>query len=360
MTHSEEPNAPGQKAGGQKAVELRDLGWSAEFLRQLDIDEIGRVVPMRITAVHRDRLEALGEAGALTLTLPPGVSAGEVAVGDWVVVAPGETRVDRVLQRRSLLHRKAAGHRAQDQLIAANVDTLFVTTSLNADFNIARLERYTALAHAGEVTPVIVMTKADLCDDPDPYLDALRAALPQVQAVALDARDTNAAQALGDWCGRGQTVAFVGSSGVGKSTLAVALTGDEIATQAIREDDAKGRHTTTSREFHRLAGGGWVIDTPGMRELQLAGAAEGIDTVFADIVELAQGCKFNDCAHETEPGCAIKAAIEGGTLDADRLARWQKLRREDAHNAESLAEAHARERRFGKLVRSINRDHHKR
>ena len=339
---------------------LNDLGWSADLLRQLDIDEIGRLVPARITAVHRDRLDALAEAGPMTLTLPPGTSAGDVAVGDWVVHEPNETRVVRVLERRSLLHRKAAGHTAHDQLIAANVDTLFITTSMNADFNVARLERYVALAHAGDVAPVIVMTKSDLCDDPDPFSDALRAALPRVPVVALDARDPAAAHALADWCGPGQTVAFVGSSGVGKSTLATALTGDAIETQDIREDDAKGRHTTTSREFHRLAGGGWVIDTPGMRELQLAGASEGIDAVFADIVELAADCRFNDCGHETEPGCAVKAAIEAGELDAGRLARWQKLKREDAHNAESLAEAHARNRKFGKMVKTIVRDHHKR
>ncbi len=339
---------------------LKDLGWSAEFLRQLDIDEIGRLVPARISTVHRDRLDALAEAGAMTLTLPPGMSAGEIAVGDWVVVHPEEARLARVLDRRSLLHRKAAGHDARDQLIAANVDTLFVTTSMNADFNVARLERYVALAHSGDVAPVIVLTKRDLCDDPDPYTDALRAALPRVPVVTLDARDLEAAAALADWCGTGQTVAFVGSSGVGKSTLVSALTGDAIATQGVREDDAKGRHTTTSREFHRLAGGGWVIDTPGMRELQLTGAAEGIDAVFADIVELAAACRFNDCAHETEPGCAVKAAIEAGELDPRRLGRWQKLRREDAQNAESLAEAHARNRKFGKMVKNLIRDHHKR
>lgn len=342
-----------------EAFDLKDLGWSADFLRQLDIDEIGRLVPARIIAVHRDRLDALTEFGPRTLTLPPGQSAGDVAVGDWVVTDLGDTRVARVLERRTLLHRKAAGHRAQDQLIAANVDTLFITTSMNADFNVARLERYAALAHAGDVAPVIVMTKADLCDDPDRFHDALREALPRVPVVALDARDPGAAAALGNWCGPGQTVAFVGSSGVGKSTLASALTGDAIATQGVRAD-AKGRHTTTSREFHRLAGGGWVIDTPGMRELQLAGAAEGIDAVFADIVELATTCRFNDCAHETEPGCAVKAAVAAGDLDKGRLARWQKLRREDAHNVETLAEAHAKGRKFSKMVKSIMRDHPKR
>ncbi|MCB1339154.1 MAG: ribosome small subunit-dependent GTPase A [Maritimibacter sp.] len=341
--------------------DLKDLGWSADFLRQLDIDEIGRFAPARVTAVHRDRIDTLTEAGPRVLTLPPGHSAGEIAVGDWVLIEPETDRVARRLERTSLLHRKAAGRDIRDQLIAANVDTLFVTTSMNADFNVARLERYVALAHSGDVAPVIVLTKADLSADHDTFHDALRAALPRVTRVTLDARDPGAVhEALADWCGPGETVAFVGSSGVGKSTLVSVLTGDAIATQAIREDDAKGRHTTTAREFHRLAGGGWVIDTPGMRELQLTGAAEGIDAVFADIVELAADCKFNDCAHDTEPGCAVKAAIAEGTLDAERLARWQKLRREDALNAESLAEAHARQRRFGRMVKEVVRDHHKR
>lgn len=344
-----------------ETTDLKDLGWSADFLRQLEIDEIGRLTPARIAAVHRDRLDALTETGPRSLTLPPGHGAGEIAIGDWVVIEPGETRVARRLDRVSLLHRKAAGRDARDQLIAANIDTLFVTSSMNADFNVARLERYVALAHAGDVAPVIVLTKADLADDHGPYHDALRAALPNVPVVVFDARDARTVRpGLSDWCGPGETIAFVGSSGVGKSTLVTALTGDAIATRGIREGDAKGRHTTTAREFHRLADGGWVIDTPGMRELQLTGAAEGIDAVFADIVELAAGCRFKDCAHDTEPGCAVKAAIVTGELDAGRLARWQKLRREDANNAESLAEAHARGRRFGKLMKQVARDHHKR
>ncbi|PIE08214.1 MAG: ribosome small subunit-dependent GTPase A [Rhodobacterales bacterium] len=318
-------------------TDLEDLGWSADFRRQLDPGETGRLLPARISAVHRDRLDALTEAGPLGLRLPPGLSAGEVAVGDWVLAEPGEACLVRVLERRSLLRRKAAGRERRDQLIAANIDTLFITTSANADFNLARLERYLALAHTGGVAPVIVLTKADLCDDLSPYTDTLRDALGDVPVVTLDARDPQAAGVLTAWCGPGRTVAFVGSSGVGKSTLVQALTGAAIATRGVRAQDSKGRHTTTAREFHRLAGGGWVVDTPGMRELQLVGATEGIDEVFADIVTLAASCRFNDCAHEAEPGCAVQAAIETGGLDAARLGRWQKLKREDAENAGGLA-----------------------
>lgn len=332
---------------------LPALGWSSDFLRQLEIDEIGVLRPARVTAVHRDRIDALGESGLVSLQLPPGLSTGEVAVGDWVLVAPEHDRVSRVLERKSVLHRRAAGREAHDQLIAANVDTLFITTSLNADFNPARLERYLALAYDGGVTPVFLLTKADLCDDTGPYLATLAEIAPSVPTVALDARDPRAAELLTDWCGPGQTVALLGSSGVGKSTLAVTLTGDAIATQNIREDDAKGRHTTTARSFHAISGGGWLIDTPGMRELQLAGVGAGIDTVFEDIAELAALCRFSDCAHETEPGCAVKAAIAAGELDPDRLARWQKLKREDAYNSETIAEARARYRSFGKMIKHV-------
>lgn len=340
---------------------LTDLGWNAHFLRQIDIDDIANAVPARVSAVHRDRVEVLGAEGAESLHLPPGLSTGEIAVGDWVLIDRTMGRIGQVLERRSLIHRRAAGVEARDQLIAANVDTLFITTSMNADFNPARLERYLALAYAAEVTPVFVLTKADLCNDPTPYEDALRALAPAVPAVVLDGRDQQAAARLADWCGRGQTVAFVGSSGVGKSTLVAALTGEALATQGIREDDAKGRHTTTSRSFHRLTDGGWLIDTPGMRALRLAGAEEGIEAVFADVEALAARCRFADCRHETEPGCAVQAAISAGDLDPDRLARWQKLRREDARNAESIAEARARGRAFGKMVKQVvkekRRDH---
>lgn len=330
---------------------LTSLGWSADFLRQLEIDEIGRLPPARVSAVHRDRLDALSETGAVSLHLPPGLSAGDIAVGDWVLMDPETARVARVLERKSVLHRRAAGIEVRDQLIAANVDTLFITTSLNADFNPARLERYLALAYDGGVAPVFMLTKADLCDDAGPYHDALRAIAPDVPGVTLDARDPGAAQLLADWCGPGQTVALLGSSGVGKSTLATTLTGKAITTQGVREDDAKGRHTTTSREFHAIAGGGWLIDTPGMRELQLAGVEGGIDAVFEDIALLATECRFSDCAHDTEPGCAVKAGIEAGTLDPDRVARWQKLKHEDERNSESLAQAHARNRAFGRMVK---------
>jgi ribosome biogenesis GTPase len=219
---------------------------------------------------------------------------------------------------------------------------------------VARLERYLALAHEAGVTPVVVLTKADLVDDPESYADKARRLMPGLLVECLDALDPAAVSAaLTPWCGLGQTVALVGSSGVGKSTLVNTLAGAGLETRGIREDDARGRHTTTGRSLHRLAGGGWLIDTPGMRELQLTDAADGIAEVFDDIATLARSCRFSDCRHDTEPECAVRAAIESGTLDAARFERYRKLASEDRRNSEALHERRARDRAFGKMARAI-------
>jgi ribosome biogenesis GTPase len=331
---------------------LSDLGWSAFFLGQLSLDEFETLRPLRLTGVERDRATGLGPDGPVTLSYPPTLSAGETAVGDWVLADPGARRIVRVLDRQSEVARKAAGTDNRRQLIAANVDTLFLVTSCNADFNVARLERFLALALDAGAVPVVVLTKADLADDAEDYAARARAISPRIaDVIALDATRPEALGPFAPWLGKGQTVAFLGSSGVGKSTLIAGLTGAAIATQAIREDDAKGRHTTTSRALLRTASGAMVIDMPGMREVALQDAAGGIDEVFDDIVALSQDCRFRDCGHDSEPGCAVQAAIGDGRLDPARLARWQKLRREDALNAEAVHERHARERAFGRVVR---------
>jgi ribosome small subunit-dependent GTPase A len=218
------------------------------------------------------------------MLVPPaaGIADDEAkaTVGDWVLLEPRTLRPRRLLQRRSLLKRRAAGTGRDVQLIAANVDTLLVVSSCNQDFNPARLERYLALARACDVTPVIVLTKADLVETPQELVRAASRFLPDVLAEALDARDPLQALRLAPWCAPGQTVALVGSSGVGKSTLVNTLTGvGRIATQPVRLDDDRGRHTTTARTLHRLAAGGWLLDTPGMRELQLTDSAAGLDDV---------------------------------------------------------------------------------
>ncbi len=326
------------------------LGWSADFLRQLDLDEVGHCPPCRVAAVHRTRVDLIGESGALSLPLPSGLAAGEVAVGDWLVLTPEGDAIHRLLDRRSHLSRKAPGTGIARQAIVANVDTLAIVTSCNAEFSESRLDRYLALARAGGVAPLIVLTKADLAD-PSPYRERAEAAGRGVPVLVLDARDPLQVTEVAAFCGPGRTLALVGSSGVGKSTLAATLTGQALATQAIREDDAKGRHTTTARYLIPTLGGGWLIDTPGMRELQLADAEEGIAATFDDIEELARDCRFSDCGHDGEPGCAVAAAIASGELDAGRLSRWRKLKREDRVNTETLAEARARGWAFGKMAR---------
>ncbi|MHA3976904.1 ribosome small subunit-dependent GTPase A [Halovulum sp. GXIMD14794] len=340
---------------GYTPADLAALGWRPHFTAQLDMDEFGTLAPVRVLTVDRSGLTVQGETLSAHVPPLPEDRGGPATVGDWLLVEPETLRPVRLLDRFSLIARRAPGAGRERQLIAANLDTLFITTSCNQDFNPARLERYLALAREAEVTPVVVLTKADLCDDPQALARQAEALLPGLMVEVLDARDPQAAGRLSPWCGKGQTVGIVGSSGVGKSTLIGTLTGQTLATQGIREDDAKGRHTTTRRQLHRLPGGGWLLDTPGMRELQLADAAEGLAEVFADITELAATCRFNDCHHQTEPGCAVQAAIEDGTLDPARLARWRKLAAEDAHNSASLAERRARDKEFGKMVKRITK-----
>lgn len=333
---------------------LADLGWSAHFQSQTDDAERARAV--RLTSVARDRLFAIGPEGPETVLAPSDESTGDFATGDWVILNDSRARVARRLKPTSQLTRRAAGTGATVQPIAANVDTLGIVTSCNDDFNEARLERYLALAATAGSLPLVILTKADLCDDANAYRKRAERLSPLVTAIALDATNPTEAEMLAPWCRGGQTIALVGSSGVGKSTLANGLTEAHAATQGIREDDAKGRHTTTARGMFHTRFGGWLIDTPGMRALRLTDSSEGISTVFDDIESLAQTCRFSDCQHETEPGCAVQAAIESGALSADRLGRWRKLLREDAHNSATLYEARSRDKAFGKMVRSVMKD----
>lgn len=335
---------------------LADFGWSPHFQSQLEPSELRERTPVRVVAVHRNGLDVAGpDFSGRVLALVSEDEEGQATVGDWLLIDRVSHMPRRLLARKSLFKRRAAGTGRRIQLIAANVDTLLIVTSCNQDFNRARLERYLALAREAEVMPVIVLTKADL-EDPSAYVAEAARLMPGLLVESLDARSVEEVSRLTIWCGRGQTVALVGSSGVGKSTLVNTLAGASLATAAIREDDAHGRHTTTGRSLHRLAAGGWLLDTPGMRELQLADVEGGIEEVFADIVGLAGDCRFADCRHESEPGCAVRGAIDEGRLDAARLDRFRKLSNEERRNSEELWQRRARERGFGRLVREVLKD----
>ncbi|GHC50363.1 ribosome small subunit-dependent GTPase A [Neogemmobacter tilapiae] len=313
---------------------LADLGWSAFFTDQLTAED-DALVPMRIATVHRARLTAESGRGPVRLILPIATNTADYAVGDWALVEPDTNTLIRRLNRQSLLERHTEGARVP-QLIAANVDTLFIATSCNDDLNPARLERYLALAAEAGTKPVIVLTKADQVPDIAPYRDQVTGLQRDLPVVAVNTKSPETLAILAPWCASGQTIAIVGSSGVGKSSLLntlAAKTGEDAQlTGEIRESDAKGRHTTTSRSLHAIATGGWVIDTPGIRTLHVSDIAAGLGEVFAEITELAPNCRFRNCTHAHEPGCAVQAAVKAGELDSARLARWRKLTDENTAN----------------------------
>ncbi len=323
---------------------LADMGFDAFFAAQIPAGAPGR--PFRITEVHRDRLTALAPSGRRELTTSDGQETGAFAVGDWVL-ANDAGQVTALLARKSLLHRRAAGTDARQQLIAANCDRLFITTSCNADFNPARIERFLVLAYEGGCVPVILLTKADLVEDAQAWVARAQRLDPRAAVLAVNARDAGDLARVAAHCGSGQSAALVGASGVGKTTLTNGLCARDDATGEIRAGDARGRHVTTSRALRRMLNGGWIIDTPGMRALRLEEVGTGLAVLFEDIAKLALDCRFSDCAHQGEPGCAVREAVAAGRLDPERVARWEKLRAEEARNSEILAEARRRARGRG-------------
>lgn len=296
----------------------------------------------RVTAVHRDRFLiscAHGEAYARVKTSAfRGVDTlAYPTVGDYVSIcyqADGDSQILSVKPRTSLFTRKQAGVPIGEQALAANFDEVFILVSLNRDFNPRRIERYAALAWQSGGTPVVVLSKLDLVEDASWQIFEAYKAAPGAMVYAVSAHTGEGLPALRERLTPGKTIVFLGSSGVGKSSLVNALAGHELMSVGeIREDDARGRHTTTHRQLLAMPSGTYVVDTPGMRELGLWDAEEGMREAFDDIDTLARACRFSDCAHDTEPGCAVKRAITEGTLDARRLQSYHKLQREAARRA---------------------------
>jgi ribosome biogenesis GTPase len=324
---------------------LDPLGWTAELQASFDAVPLPPNVPFlepaRVSEEHRDSYRVLTDRDDLVaettgrlrhhaaspLELP--------AVGDWVAVAArpheGRATIHAVLPRRGVLARKAAGTQTLPQALAANVDTVLVVTSCNQDLSPRRVERALVLAWDAGAVPAVVLNKTDLVDDAEALADELRLALPGVPVHPLSAQTGDGVGSLEPLLAPASTIVLLGSSGVGKSTLTNLLLGEEVMdTHGVRLHDAHGRHTTTSRHLLRLPNGALLIDTPGIREVALWGDADAVDDAFGDIADLAAECRFGDCRHETEPGCAVQAAIEDGELDVDRLHDRRKLEREMA------------------------------
>ncbi len=313
-------------------MNLQDLGWDEGFAASFEPHDKEGLVPGRVSAQHRGGYDVLAEAGERRARLAgrlrhEAASAADLpAVGDWVALR--EETIQAVLSRRSAFSRKAAWASTEEQVLAANIDTVFVVSGLDADLNARRLERYLTLAWESGATPVLVLTKSDLCPD---VAEALLAVEPVALGVPVHpvSNVTGAGlEELDPYLAPARTIALLGSSGVGKSSLANRLAGAEL--QATREiaEDGRGRHTTTGRQLIRLPGGALLVDTPGLRELQLWDAGEGIQEAFADVDELAADCRFSDCTHTREPGCAVQAAVDEGRLARERLQSYGQLQRE--------------------------------
>ncbi len=321
---------------------LETYGWSPFFAASFEPHAAAGRIPARVAAVHKNLYRLYTPEGEVLAEVTGRLrhdAAGPEdfpAVGDWVVAQPrpGEERatIHAVLPRRGRLSRKVAGTTTGEQVLAANLDTLFLMTGLDGDFNPRRIERGLVLAWDSGAEPVLVLSKADLCPDTPGRVREVEGLAPAVSVLAVSARDGTGVDALAPWLRSGRTVALIGSSGVGKSTLLNRLLGSEQQpTREVRAGDDRGRHTTTHRELFLLPGGALVVDTPGLREIQLWSDEGALDSAFGDVAALAAGCRFGDCGHETEPGCAVVAALESGELPAQRFASYRKLEAELRH-----------------------------
>ncbi len=335
---------------------LNQYGLVPYFTQQLaeacaGLDRVARVI-----SVQRSKITVICDTGEQEVELSPIVRDSppidRPTVGDWVILDESLARIQLVLERKSLFKRVGAGKSTDFQPISANIDTLFIVTSCNDEFKESRLERYLTLCDEAGAMPVIILTKVDLVGDVNEFITRARAVQAGVPVETANSLDSESLAGVRAWIDRSSTIALVGSSGVGKSTLLNALSGQTLSeTNGIRESDKKGRHTTTHRELHLLPSGGLMIDVPGMRELRVADVEHSIGKVFDDIEQLAEHCQFSDCKHEAEPGCAVLRAVENDEVDERRLLNYQKLLRENALSTATISEKRAKGRDLAKLVK---------
>ncbi len=355
------------------ATRLAALGWTQD--REDAFAPLGAagLVPARVTGAARGAIRARTATGDLSVIVQRGyrrsatAGADHPVVGDWLAVEPVDPEraaLRQVLPRTSRFARgdqfaphTQAGVHAAEQVVAANVDTVVIVAALTRDLNLRRLERYLILAWGSGAAPVVLLNKADLCDDVAARVSEVHAVAGAVPVLTSSAALDEGLDALTPWLQPGRTVVLLGSSGVGKSTITNALLEtDRQAVREVREADSRGRHTTTARELFELPGGGLLIDTPGMRSIELTESEGGLDLTFGDIEALAAGCRFTDCSHEVEPGCAVTAAIEAGEMSADRLRARRKLQRElgVVAAATDAAARRANARTWGKISRQAS------
>lgn len=344
---------------------IKDYGWDEYF--ELEWQNLCRegqsLFPARIIADYGQMYRVFTEKGDFTVNRP--VRDIQPAVGDWVALEESIDKtflsISAVLPRKTKFSRAAAGKELKEQIVGANVDSVFILQSLNKDFNMRRLERYLISAWESGALPVVVLTKSDCCDDISKKMSVAYNTAPGVEVHAISCYTGEGIDGIKKYLMPGKTIALLGSSGVGKSTLVNTLAGEELLkTQEIREDDSRGRHTTTHRELILLPGGGLILDTPGMRSLSLWEADQGMDLMFGDIEELVRSCRFYDCKHQSEPGCAIKKALDTGTLDHKRWGSWLKLQKELTH-LEVRMEGKQRlvEKQFGKQIAKYQKEIYK-